>query len=585
MKICVLQSSQEGSGLSWLEEVEIPARPDVYTDQHEFVYRFIRKDRAREEIDAVVAEGFDFYFNFIWGTPDDPVTGAEESKYFESFGLPSSGIRSEERFMTKNQFYQNALARGGPPIPGRDKFPLFVKPSNGSASQFIDEQSICHNQDELDGALARISNHLRAARVRRAKGLGHQGQAEQEAFADACARQGRDSHDVVVQEFIPGVDMTCTVLQMGEGCLALTPFVYKTKATTMRDHFLTFDLKFDEGTTIQLLNKAQDPSLYERIQRVAIDGLRASGCGRSNMGCDVDVRVRPDGAIYAIEVNPQPAAFMPEGAFQDLPIIHSLPGRHHAVINIFIANQLLEGRRLREASDKVADVYDTVAPRYNHVFDDGSGCTIVPSLEKIVATHDFGGVVFDLGCGTGIFGKVLGAADKNKNEQDRHESTQLLGFDISPGMLQLCQECKTYDATILESMETALVHYRRYAHTIDHIVSFTAIHFLRPEVFSFFMALCFALANKSITVTVDEIPDHYNETLIKMGYAHMYSNNHLKAMEAFGEPPGWRLERGKSQFSWTSPTTGDDIYSTCFRFERIEGASRDIMFSLEELPN
>ncbi|KAG2010671.1 hypothetical protein GB937_007638 [Aspergillus fischeri] len=41
--------------------------------EHTFEYRFIHKANAKEGIDALAAEGFDFYFNFMQGTLDDPV--------------------------------------------------------------------------------------------------------------------------------------------------------------------------------------------------------------------------------------------------------------------------------------------------------------------------------------------------------------------------------------------------------------------------------------------------------------------------------------------------------------------------------
>lgn len=261
-----MQSSYESTG-SVLEGVgDVPSQLGAFTDQYTFEYRFITKAAAKQEIDAIVAEGFDFFFNFLRGTLDDPVAGALESQYFESLGLPSCGVRSWERLTSKNDFYQKARSLRAPPVPGTANFPLFVKPANGCASQMIDERSVCHNEEELHGALQRINGKLHEVRPRRAEALGIK---DKEAYANRYDPVGRDSDDVVIQEYIDGQDYTCTVIKMGDGCLALAPFRYEMPSA--EDKFLTFDLRFHEKTRMEMLSKKDDPAAFERIQRVAIE--------------------------------------------------------------------------------------------------------------------------------------------------------------------------------------------------------------------------------------------------------------------------------------------------------------------------
>ncbi|KAF7159641.1 hypothetical protein CNMCM5623_005021 [Aspergillus felis] len=555
MRVCVLQSSYEGSNSALQYVDDKPAQPALLTTEHTFEYRFIHKDTAKEEIDAAAAEGFDFYFNFMWGTLDDPVAGVLESRYFESLNLPSCGIRSWARSMTKNDIYKNARRRGAPPVPGTDRFPLLVKPANGCASQLIDEQSVCHNQAELEGAL------------RRAEAMGIK---DTKAYAESYNPVGRDSDDIVVQEYIDGEDYTCTVIQMGDACIALTPFKVVTNVRTG-----TEKLKFDGETYIELLRRKRDPVLFERLQNVAIDNFMVSGCQGSNMGCDVSLRAWPNGDVFAIEVDPQPAAFMPDGLFQDLPIVHSLPGGYPAVINIFIANHLLRNAAQRDVSAKIAASYDGFASKYDTSLDHDT--TIAAAIRNLTELYNFDGTVFDLACGTGVFGRVLA-------ERNTARGSRLLGFDISSKMGNICRSNGVYEAVHIESMEQALLHWDRFAEGIDHIVCFTAIHFLRPEIFAFVLVLCFTLAKKSITISVDEIPEVYNEKLEKMNVGYMHSWNHLASILAFGEPPNWRLTKSARQYSRTSPATGDDIYTTYFRFDRV-GETQDLMFRGPEFPN
>ncbi|KAI1119839.1 2-C-methyl-D-erythritol 2,4-cyclodiphosphate synthase [Nemania abortiva] len=575
MKICVLHS-YEGPGPDRLTKVDtVLHQLAAFTDQHTFEDLFVRKSHAKEDINAAVAKGFDFYVNLLWGATDDPVPGLKESQYFESLGLPSCGIRTSERAMTKNDFYENARRRGSPPVPGVNNFPLFVKPASSSASHLIDERSLCQDEEELRGALRRINKALYEARIRRAEYLGIE---DREAYANAYNPEGRDSDDIVVQEYIEGLDMTCSIIQMSQACIALTPCVYRTKDTGIKGGFLTPDLKFDSGTTIEPLHKSRGPALFERIQHVAIDAYMASGCRTNNMGCEVDVRVRSDDAVFAIGVNPLPSSFKPEVPFQDLPIIHSFPGGYRALINTFISNASLE-QQLRGKPSKMSQEYDRMAPMYDTI----TMSTRLPVITKSVATEfDYHGTVFDLGCGTGLFGRLLREVQSSLPLQDK---SRLFGFDISCGMLKECKEHGAYDAVHRATMETALVNFAHYAEAVDHVVMFSSACLISSELFSFLLVLCFALANKSIALTVDHVTDKYNKALVENGCPHLQGTDHFEAIEAFGEPPGWRLKKGEREFCWTSPKTGDDIYATCYRFERVDSASRDIMFSNQASPD
>jgi SAM-dependent methyltransferase len=556
MRICVLQSSYEELDCALQHAADKPAQPGLFTTEHTFEYRFIHKATAKQEIDALAAESFDFYFNFLWGTLDDPVAGVLESRYFESLNLPSCGIRSWQRSMTKNDFYKNARRWGAPPVLGADRFPLVVKPANGRASQLINHQSVCLNQKELEGALRRINTALYDARVRRAEAMGIK---DTKAYAESYNPVGRDSDDIVVQEYIDGENYTCIVIQMGDACLALTPSKVVTK----------------DKTRIELLRKKENPALFERIQTVAIDAFMVSGCQGSNMGCAVTLRARPNGDVFAVDVDPQPAAFIPKESCRDLPIIHSLPGGYPAVSNIFIANHLLRNAAQRNAEEKIAAAYDDFASKYDAV--QANGSTIAAAIRSLTEAYDFSGTVFDLACGTGLFGRVL-------TETKPSKGTRLLGFDISAQMGDICRSSGVYEAVHIESMEQALLNRDRFADGVDHIVCFAAIHFLRPEIFAFVLVLCFTLARKSITIGVDEIPDVYNNKLEQMNAGHMHAWNHLAGMLAFGEPPNWQLTKSTRQYSRTSLGTGDEIYTTYFRFDRV-GESQDVMFKGPEFPN
>ncbi|KAG6013528.1 hypothetical protein E4U43_007244 [Claviceps pusilla] len=578
MKICIFQSSYEGTDSPLQQLDNCPSQPGLFTSQHEFECRWIHKDKAEQEIDDAVAEGFDFYFNFLWGTLDDAVAGVSASRYIESLGLPFCGLRSLERSRNKNDFLNAARLRGAPLVPGVEQFPLFVKPANGCASQLIDEKSVCRNQEELDRALRRINEALYEPRVRRATALGIENPIE---YARSFDTVGRDSNDIVVQEYIEGKDYGCVVVQMGGSCVALTPYVYRMKRLPQEEQFLTFDLKFDDETHPELLQKKDDAVLFERLQKAAMEAFVVSGCKDNNTGCDVDLRVTSNGQVFVIEVNPQPAQFIPRGTDQDWPIIHSFPGGHAAVINVFIANHMLRYPEQWGSQERVASYYDAVAPTYDEYVRTGD-VTVDASLAKLVDKFDYSGTILDLGCGTGCFGRIMGQSPKFSQQQTSpcEGSYHLLGCDISPGMLDICRKTGHYHSTHLDSIEAMLTNLTQ---SIDHMVSSSALHLLRPEIFSLVVALMFVHANKSITLSVDEITNAYKANLARLGIKMFPSFNHLAGMEMFGEPKGWRLVSRERVFSWVSPKTGDRIYTTYFRFERAQDASRDIMFRSAEL--
>ena len=569
MKICVLQSSYEDSD-SALRIVDTNVSdPGAFTTRHEIANRFIHKEKFKVELDAIVAEGFDFYLNFMWGTLDDAVAGVEATRYFEWYDLPSAGMRSWELEENKNAFYKTARQLGSPRVPGTENFPLFVKPANGCASQLIGKHSLCRNDAELKNALRIIHRSMHDARLRRAAALGIR---DANGYAASFPELSSVNDDVVVQEFIKGKDYAVTVVATGPSAIALTPCVFKTKEPPLPESFITFDTKFHNDTTLQALSKGEDPVLFANLQREALEAYGASCSYGNNMGCEVDLRVGPDGVVYVIEVNPMPAVFVPSAPIWDLQITHSLPGSHSAIIDVFIANRLLRTEEPVEISDAVANVYDGLANRYDVLIDQFGKMS--DGVKDVVEKHDFSGTVFDLGCGTGLFGRLVDARTKNNMA-----NCTLYGFDISAGMLAQCNE-KLYRATHVCRMGTALLHQSRYAPSVDHIVCFSAIHFLQGPEFALFMVLCFALANESITISVDDIPDVYNEHLDSLGESFMRSTSHLDQMDGFDIPRGWRLIRGEKKYSWTSGATGLDVDSVMFRFERIDPATenRELMY-------
>ncbi|WEW56108.1 hypothetical protein PRK78_001543 [Emydomyces testavorans] len=559
MRICVLHSSYEGSDHN-LQAVDTHfPDPGAFTKQHTFEHRFIKKENATAQIDAVAAEGFDFYFNFMWGTHEDNVAGIDASRHFESLNLPSVGIRSYERERSKNDFFVDARRIGAPPVPGTAKFPMFVKPAFGCSSQLIGEHSVCHNEEELERTIRLMNEKMRDARLRRAVGLGK----DPDAYVQALEEAGKNSEDIVVQEYIEGHDYTVTVVAFGETPVPLVPARVAHIRIPGEKQYLTFEAKFDSGTHYEPFVESTNPVLYRHLQEVAIEAYKTNQMHTNLMGCDVDIRVRPDGQAFAIEVNPMPVAFMPPDApfAEGEEEAEEIPGGYAAAVNIFITNYFLIHPEQKSASLKIAEAYDQMSPVYNKQH---ATSNLIPIITQTVELLKLEGRVLDLGCGTGAFGRIL---SEKWEARGNDPFNKLYGVDISEGMLDVCKQGGWYHGLYIEPIQRFIA---KITGGVDHVVAMSVLHHLTPEELTFVLVRCFQLAKKSITLTVDEIPDEYNQVLHKRGLPHMHSNDQLKNVKAMGEPAGWRLSYLRRQFGWTSPATGVQVYVTVFHFERYE---------------
>ncbi|KAK6511078.1 hypothetical protein TWF506_010159 [Arthrobotrys conoides] len=370
---------------------------------------------------------------------------------------------------------------------------------------------------------------------------------------------------------------TVTVIEIGDGCVALNPCVCG-PPNAPNQKFPASESTVSLQPSLHSPEQNSTSKLFERLQSVAVEAFHASSSKGNRMGCDVDIRVQANEEIVVLEVKPLPAPFLPGRSSQDLAA-KDFPGGYPALINIFISNQTL-CHPIREVIGKVADVYDKLVVKYDTW--GASHSEMQAGTYKSIDGFDFSGTCFDLACGTGVFGRALA---KSKTTRGDTSVSRIMGFDISPGMAEVCRKSGHYDLVHLDPMQTCLINHRLYHDgDIDHIVCFSGCHFLSEEEFSFVLALCFILAKKSITFSVDEITDTYNEAIAKRGMSFAHSINHIANMKAFGVPKGWRLARHHRQFSWTSPTTqNDDIYTNYFRFEKIEDYKETTMLAKFEL--
>lgn len=553
MRICILQSafpedhaySKSGNGMD----------PALYTDQHKFEDRWIQKDSAKEQIDAAVAEKFDFYFNFMWGQEDDEFAGVEACRYVESLGLPVVGANTKALLDSKIEFYKNAQALGYPRVPGTSNYPLFVKPSLGFGSALITEKCLCQDRDELLNCLEILNEALQPTRK------STDGAAE--SLSPSTVVDGIPiPDDIVVQEFIQGWDYIVEVIEMGDYPVALSPekYVYPKHFRPGRD-FLHADMRFHPETGIRVLTEKENPVLFRTLQEMAVQAFKANNM-RGQTWAQIDIRVPESSEPAVIDANPMGNLFCTGNhKTEDIAVEESFPGGHRAFINSVISSQLIQLGHAKPRQAEIAEAYTA----YSHKYKDSFDCrhAMDPFYEEVILSLDLPGAVLELGSGTGKFGRLL-----KHGKQSSETLGTLAGIELSPGMIQLCQQTNAYSELHQGPVEEILPP----IDACDHIVSFFTLFHLSPEIFSMVMARSFQLARKSIAITVDEITEGHNRRLEEMGspFSSMKGFNHSTEMQkTFCHPPprGWKLVKTNAALAWSFPEMGCDIQSTLYVFE------------------
>ncbi|KAJ5660856.1 uncharacterized protein N7484_000228 [Penicillium longicatenatum] len=538
MRICVFQSCFEElqASVGESESQQLCMNPGVFTTQHHVSHKTIHKKTAKQQIDEAVAEGYDFYLNFLWGTHEDSLAGIDAIRYFESLNLPHAGVQSSERSQSKWDFFAEAKRAGSPLIPGTECFPLFVKPASSYGSMFIDEHSLCRDEAELESCIHRLNTLMRPVRIQRALALGHQ---DGEQYANACEAAGRESTDIVVQEFIAGEEYSVVVIAMGESPIPLIPQRAKYKQVGDNARILTLELKFDAESGYELMSEDEDPALWKHLQETAVEAFTTKKMYTNGMGCDVDMRIGQDGRAYVIEVDPLPVFFYPPGSqLEDTDVKYGFPGAYRAVINTYITNYFLKNPGVRGARfAELASLFDEMPM---------TSCAPDQTTE-ITALSSFKGTALDLGCGTGSLGRALKSNPRNR-------ITHLVGVDISKKMLGICHQEGGYCDLIHDRMESFLA---TRTETVDHIFCASALEFLPMEELDFVLARCFQLATRSITVVIENPKSSQKYNSAPWNGVQKYTMDHSESIRTF-----------QIQRSWSMRSSVTDKSHLVFHFQR-----------------
>jgi D-alanine-D-alanine ligase-like ATP-grasp enzyme len=268
MRVCLLT-----------DEIIEEFNPATHLKSHDWDYVTVLSPEVEFIDEYSRSRQYDVYLNIYEGHDEDANSGLRFVRALEELNLPFTGADSTFYAVTREEMQSTAeqhhiqFARGIHAKSVEDlgnaknlSYPLIVKHPNSFASIGITRKSRVTNFDELRSQFEMVSHEYGAARI---------------------------------EEFIEGRELSCLIVENADD--PKLPFAYSPVEVQFPagETFLHEDAKWFSWDVFVV--PLRDFALSARIQDaarkffVAMDG---SGYAR------VDVRIRPDGEIVILEINP-----------------------------------------------------------------------------------------------------------------------------------------------------------------------------------------------------------------------------------------------------------------------------------------
>jgi ubiquinone/menaquinone biosynthesis C-methylase UbiE len=489
-----------------------------------------------------------------WGQLNDNVSGIEATRYLESKGV--NVLLNPSDFMAKTKLdFETASQKGGFRVPGNaaNKFPKIVKYVDGLASIGMDYDSICYSEEAV------------AKRVE-------------------LMKENEPTREVLVQDFIRGIESMVIVVEMGSEVYALAPVDWVFAPSTPVDKaWLAYGTKFEslaEGSVhFEFITDEPRRTNVCKAAVAAFKGLGMQGrgaWGRVDMRCE-----HVTGDVYCLELNHMPCLFYPEDSklSDDIIIRDAYPGGHEAFIEMLLFTKKIQtdqgkahylddinGHSEHETSGEligdfktkgktIAEVYNNAADTYDNV---ASKLPVRSWQEKYFANYDYSGTILDLACGTGALGMIIHQANP---------TAQISGIDVSALSLQKPNVLEHYaQPATLGYMQDEIM--KCGEKSFDHVVCYGALHFLDRTEFMAVVSRMFMVARKSIFFEVADVNQEYIDAILKCFGEGLRNHNNVSALRRFGTPKGWEKVVDEWTTSFFSPSVHTDVYGYMVRFEK-----------------
>ena len=290
MRVCLL-TTQDLDDLP-LPADDWPCDPRPFLPDAAWNLAVIEKQTSVVQVTALVAEGFDLFFNLCDGAADqDDTPGIEVVETLERLDVPFTGATSAFYEPTREKMKEACRAQGlDTPawVLARDeadvaraaetlRFPLFVKHHSSYASISLS----------------------RASRVVSPNGLRRQARKIMSRYGAA-----------LIEEYIAGSECTVLVAENPHDALHPTTFAPMQYRFPAGEHFKHADLKWVDYDAMACL-PVEDPALDARLRDVSARffvGLDGASYGRC------DIRIDTEGRAFILEINPNCGLYYPPTA-------------------------------------------------------------------------------------------------------------------------------------------------------------------------------------------------------------------------------------------------------------------------------
>lgn len=325
MRICVLNPSYEGSASPFKGHDPV-CDPSRWWPDQTWSRVSIRKDTAGAQIRDAIRSGVDVFINLCDGAWDEDRAGIDVVRLLETLDVPFTGATSS--------FYE----------PTREAM------KRACRYQDIDVPAyrFATTRSHLEQAAQALQFPLIAKHPSSYGSIGMT-KASRVADREALLTEGQRMIDrfgeVLVEEFIDGREFTVLVSEDADGGAphTYTPVECRFPAG---ESFKHFDLKWVDFQDIAWF-PVDDPALAERLRDATARmfvGLGGTGYGRA------DLRMDAEGRIYALEMNPNPGIFYPDGECGSADmILDNDPAGHRVFIERIVRTALARHARARTA--------------------------------------------------------------------------------------------------------------------------------------------------------------------------------------------------------------------------------------------
>jgi hypothetical protein len=228
MRICVLQFGPQSNPERDVPHIDVPDSGKITTPQHTLEYRWICNETAKNQVDAILQEGFDFYLNLLWGASRDPLAEFHVNQYFASLDVPSAGVRGWGHSLAEES-HESIRQLGDTHVWGVQGHLPAAKLHGHHAIREKGKYSTRYYDSKLESSTGSINGRAYTRNHKRFNILEVAGTADRQDCTEVYDHISRPSHNFRTQWSGKKGEFTVTVVELDNSAIALNPRVTKSK--------------------------------------------------------------------------------------------------------------------------------------------------------------------------------------------------------------------------------------------------------------------------------------------------------------------------------------------------------------------